>query len=189
MSFDELAVLARLKSTIRNKNFERILTIINDSLQGATEYIGFLFSGTPEFLEDQYKGMYSYGALESRLADNPFSKDGRRDLTSPVIRLESLSQEELYMLFLNIRNVFAEYDESKYLVTDKDIKLFMQWLMNKLGAKSFLSPRESNKNFVGLLCQLESYPQTNISDYLSGIQLEEEKEAQDDELVNLTLEK
>ena len=93
------------------------------------------------------------------------------------------------MLFLNIRNVFAEYDESKYLVTDNDIKLFMQWLMNKLGAKSFLSPRESNKNFVGLLCQLESYPQTNISDYLSGIKLEEEKEAEDDELVNLTLEK
>lgn len=189
VSFDELAVLARLKSTVRNKNFERILTIINDSLQGATEYIGFIFSGTPEFLEDKYKGMYSYGALESRLADNPFSKDGRRDLTSPVIRLESLSQEELYMLFLNIRNVFAEYDESKYLVTDDDIKLFMQWLMNKLGAKSFLSPRESNKNFVGLLCQLESYPQTNISDYLSGIKLKEEKEAADDELVSLKLEK
>ena len=189
VSFDELAVLARLKSTVRNKNFERILTIVNDSLQGATEYIGFLFSGTPEFLEDKYKGMYSYGALESRLADNPFSKEERRDLTSPVIRLESLSQEELYMLFYNIRNVFAEYDENKYLVTDNDIKLFMQWLMNKLGAKSFLSPRESNKNFVGLLCQLESYPQTNISDYLSGIQLEEEKEADDDELVNLTLEK
>lgn len=189
VSFDELAVLARLKSTVRNKNFERILTIINDSLQGATEYIGFIFSGTPEFLEDKYKGMYSYGALESRLADNPFSKDGRRDLTGSVIRLESLSQEELYMLFHNIRNVFAEYDESKYLVTDEDIKLFMQWLMNKLGAKSFLSPRESNKNFVGLLCQLENYPQTNISDYLSGIKLEEEKEPADDELVSLKLEK
>jgi len=192
VNIDELAVLARLQSATRNKNFERILNIINDSMQGAAEYLGFLFGGTPEFLEDKYRGMYSYKALETRLADNPFAKEGLRDLTGPVIRLENLSQEELYMLFLNIRNVFAEYDETKYLVTEKDIQVFMQWLMNRLGAKSFLSPRESNKAFIGLLTQLENYPDTNISTYLSGIQIQEDKEPKapdndDDELVSLTL--
>ena len=165
VNIDELAVLARLQSATRNKNFERILNIINDSMQGAAEYLGFLFGGTPEFLEDKYRGMYSYKALETRLADNPFAKEGLRDLTGPVIRLENLSQEELYILFLNIRNVFAEYDETKYLVTEKDIQVFMQWLMNRLGAKSFLSPRESNKAFIGLLTQLENYPDTNISTF------------------------
>ncbi len=190
VNIDELAVLARLQSTTRNKNFERILNIINDSMQGATEYLGFLFSGTPEFLEDKYRGMYSYKALETRLADNPFAKEGLKDLTGPVIRLENLSQEELYILFLNIRNVFAEYDETKYLVTENDIQIFMQWLMNRLGAKSFLSPRESNKAFIGLLTQLENYPDTNISTYLSGVQIREDKEPkepEDDELVSLTL--
>lgn len=190
VNIDELAVLARLQSTTRNKNFERILNIINDSMQGATEYLGFLFSGTPEFLEDKYRGMYSYKALETRLADNPFAKEGLKDLTGPVIRLENLSQEELYILFLNIRNVFAEYDETKYLVTENDIQIFMQWLMNRLGAKSFLSPRESNKAFIGLLTQLENYPDTNISTYLSGVQIQkdkEPKEPEEDELVSLTL--
>ena len=75
---------------------------------------------------------------------------------------------------------------------EKDIQVFMQWLMNRLGAKSFLSPRESNKAFIGLLTQLENYPDTNISTYLSGIQIQEDKEPKapdndDDELVSLTL--
>ena len=187
VNIDELAILARLKSNIRNKNFERILNIINDSLQGTTEYLGFIFGGTPEFLEDKYKGMYSYGALETRLADNPFAKGGMKDLTGPVIRLDNLSQEELYMLFLNIRNVLAEYDETKYLVSENDIKTFMQWLMNRLGAKSFLSPRESIKAFIGLLSQLQNYPDTNISNYLSGVQIQEYKEPIDEELVSLKL--
>ena len=191
VSIDELAILARLKSNIRNKNFERILNIINDSLQGTTEYIGFIFGGTPEFLEDKYKGMYSYGALETRLADNPFAKEGMKDLTGPVIRLENLSPEELY-IYGKIRPqlgkyVFAEYDETKYLVSENDIQIFMQWLMNRLGAKSFLSPRESIKAFIGLLSQLQNYPDTNISNYLSGVQIQEDKEPVDDELVSLTL--
>ncbi len=188
VNIDELAILARLKSQIRNKNFERILNIINDSLQGSTEYIGFIFGGTPEFLEDKYKGMYSYGALQTRLADNPFAKGNLKDLTGPVIRLDNLSQEELFVLFHNIRNVFAEYDETKYLVSENDIKIFMQWLMNRLGAKSYLSPRESIKSFIGLLSQLQNYPDTNIANYLDNVHIQEDQEPIDDELVSLTLE-
>ncbi len=189
VNIDELAILARLKSNIRNKNFERILNIINDSLQGATEYIEFIFGGTPEFLEDKYKGMYSYGALETRLADNPFSKDGLKDLTGPVIRLDNLSQEELYVLFHNIRNVFAEYNESKYLVEENGIQIFMQWILNRLGAKAYLSPRESIKNFVGLLSQLQNYPDTSIDDFLGNIKIEEAVDPSDEEseLVSLRL--
>ncbi len=157
------------------------------SLSHISKYLGFIFGGTPEFLEDKYKGMYSYGALETRLADNPFAKGGMKDLTGPVIRLDNLSQEELYMLFLNIRNVLAEYDETKYLVSENDIKTFMQWLMNRLGAESFLSPRESIKAFIGLLSQLQNYPDTNISNYLSGVQIQEYKEPIDEELVSLKL--
>lgn len=189
VNIDELAILARLKSNIRNKNFERILNIINDSLQGATEYIEFIFGGTPEILEDKYKGMYSYGALERRLADNPFSKEGLIDLTGPVIRLENLSQEELYVLFHNIRNVFAECDESKYLITKDGIQVFMQWIMKRLGAKAFLTPGTSIRTFVGLLSQLQNYPDTSIEDFLGKIKIEEsgEQENEESELVSLRL--
>lgn len=186
VNIDELAILSRLKSTVRNKNFERILTIINDSLQGSTENLGFIFGGTPEFLEDKYKGMYSYGALETRLAENPFSKEGMEDLSGPVIRLKNLTQEELYILFMNIRNVFAFGDEYKYLITNQQIEFFLNWIVQRLGAKAFLTPRESIKSFVGLLTQLENYPDTIVEDYLGKMPIQTEADA-DDELVNLRL--
>ncbi|MCK9313250.1 MAG: ATP-binding protein [Methanocorpusculum sp.] len=185
VNIDELAVLQRLQSQIRNRNYEVILSIINDSMQGSTEHIGFIFGGTPAFLEDKYKGMYSYGALESRLADNPFSKKGMEDLSGPVIRLSNLSPEELYVLFINIRNVFAMGDKSKYLVTDSEIKQFLEWSLNRLGAQAYLSPRESNKNFVGLLTQLENYPETSVSDFLGTLKITISNN--DDELVDFKL--
>lgn len=179
VNVDELAILQRLHSTIRNKNYEVILSVINDSMQGSTEHIGFIFSGTPEFLEDKYKGLYSYGALESRLADNPFSKKGLEDLSGPVIRLSNLSPEELYVLFLNIRNVFAMGNKDKYLVTDPEIQQYLQWSLNRLGAQAYLSPRESNKTFVGLLTQLENYPDTSVSDYLGHLTITPDKSEED----------
>lgn len=188
VNVDELAIIARLHSNIRNKNFERILNIINDSLQGATESIGFIFGGTPEFLEDKYKGMYSYGALQTRLADNPFSKKDMKDLTGPVIRLENLSQEELYVLFHNIRNVFASFDENKFLLNEEGIQKFLYWILNRLGSSAFLSPRESIKHFVGLLSQLENYPDTLLEDFLGKIELTHEEEPEGtSELVDLKL--
>ncbi|MDD3970201.1 MAG: ATP-binding protein [Candidatus Pacebacteria bacterium] len=180
VNIDELAVLQRLQSQIRNKNYEVLLSIINDSTQGSTEHIGFIFSGTPAFLEDKYKGMNSYEALETRLADNPNSKKGMEDLSGPVIRLSNLSPEELYVLFFNIRNVFALGDKSKYLVTDLEIQQYLQSLLNKLGTQAYLSPRESNKAFVGLLTQLENYPNSSISDFIDTQTIIPDKNEEDE---------
>lgn len=186
VNIDELAVISRLRSTQRDKNFERLLTIINDSLQGTTEHIGFIFSGTPEFLEDNYKGMYSYGALQSRLADNPFSKSGKKDLTSPVIRLDNLSQEELFVLFHNIRNVFASYDATKYLIDEAGVQEFLKWSLTRLGASAYLSPRESIKHFVGLLSQLENHPGSTWQEFLGKLKSSKVEEPAS-ELTNLQL--
>lgn len=178
INIDELAVVSRLKKQLRDKNFERILTIVNDCLQGSAQNIEFIFGGTIEFLEDEYKGMYSYGALKSRLADNQFSTDECRDLSGLVIRLQNLTQEELYVLLQNIRNVFAEYDESKYLIKDSEIEIYMKYILGKLGASAFLSPRESVKSFVGLLIQLQNNPNKDIY-YFIGKQQKEIKEEDD----------
>lgn len=172
INIDELAVLARLRSTIRSKNFEKILTIINDTLQGETEFLYFLFGGTTEFLEDKYRGLYSYGALTGRLAENPFSTKDNKDFSGPVIRLDSLSQEELYVLLSNIRNVFALGDKTKYLITDEQLTFFMHWILDRLGASAFLNPRDSVKTFTGLLSQIENHPDTTIETYLGDIIIE-----------------
>ncbi|MDR1498770.1 MAG: ATP-binding protein [Rickettsiales bacterium] len=164
---DELAVVSRLKKQLRDKNFERILTIINDCLQGNAENIEFIFGGTIDFLEDEFRGMYSYGALKTRLAENQFSNSECRDLSGLVMRLDNLTQEELFILLQNIRNVFAEYDAKKYLLSDSNIEKYIRFVLSTLGAKSFLSPRESVKGFVGLLGQLENNPDKNIDYFLN----------------------
>ena len=110
------------------------------------------------FLEDEIKGLYSYEALKQRLIGNPFAVYEKKDLSRPVILLEKLTKEELFQLFKNIRNVFAEYDETKYLVTNNEIEKFMQYLFNRFEANSFLTSRESIRQFIGLLTQIQNNP-------------------------------
>ena len=191
---DELAVLARLRSQTRNKNFERILGIINEASSGTTENLDFIFGGTPEILEDENRGMYSYGALKSRLAANPFADEKHVDLTGPVLRLQNLTQEELMVLFHNIRNVYSEYDVSRQLIDDNGIRDFMAWILGRMGARSYLSPRESVKTFMSLLTQLENYPDTKVADYLGSITLPAASDAtcttvsaEDEDLADLIL--
>jgi len=178
---DELAVLVRLASPTRTKNYETILKMYNDCLQGQLSGIYYLFGGTPEFLRHTTKGLYSYGALKTRLAENPFSTSSCRDLSGPIIELNNLTQEELFAVFLNIRNVFASYDQSKFLIDNVGINEFMKWIYNRLGADSFLSPREAIKNFVSLLSQIENYPDKKWSDFLktnnSNKSIEETKQS------------
>jgi hypothetical protein len=180
VSIDELAVVSRLKKNLRDKNFERLLMIINDCLQGNVENLEFIFGGTIEFLEDEYKGMYSYGALKSRLADNQFSTDECRDYSGIVIRLGNLTPEELFVLLQNIRNVFAEYKPESYLINDKGIEEYMKYIFNKLGAQSFLSQRETVKNFVGLLLQLQNNPDKNLDYFLNRQTIKTKKGDGDD---------
>ena len=106
---DEAVNLYKLNSKqARESNYEQILRILNDCLQGNADHLGFLMGGTPDFLLDTRKGLYSYEALESRLAENTFArKAGVVDYSSPVLRLDNLTPEELYILLKNIRSVFA----------------------------------------------------------------------------------
>jgi len=188
---DELAVLNRLRSQSRNKNFEQILHIINDSLQGSSSGLGFILSGTPEFLTDTYKGLYSYEALRTRLKENPFATKEQRDVTGIVIRLNTLSIEELFLLCKNIHRVFTKGESSNSLISDTQIQNYIQWIYSKLGANSYLKPREAIKTYVGLLTQLQAYPETPIENYLGHIKVEQDIDPDlinnDSELVDLTL--
>lgn len=157
---DEMVVLShRLASSkARASNYEAILRMVNDCLQGNVEGLQILFGGTDECLEDKRRGLYSYEALATRLATNEFAKDGIVDLSGPVIRLKSLTQEDLYVLLVRIRDVFAGGDPGKHLIPDDALSAFIEYSRKTLGDDYFRTPRETVIRFVGLLSLIEQDP-------------------------------
>lgn len=172
---DEMVNLYKLAHTqSRANNYEQILRIVNDCLQGATSHIGFAMGGTPEFLMDPRRGLYSYEALASRLAENQFAGNGLRDLSGPIVRLTNLSQEELFVLLTKLRHVQALGDEDRYLLPDDALQAFMQHCARRIGEAYFRTPRNTIKAFVQLLAILEQNPDTDWRDLIGEVDVSED---------------
>lgn len=171
---DEMVNLYKISNTVSRKaNYEEILNILNNTLQGCLSHIGFIMCGTPEFLTDGNRGLYSYEALKSRLAENTFSRTlGLIDYNSTVLRLANLTKEELYLLLKNLRNVYAGGDVSKYLVPDDALLAYLHHCANKLGDNYFRTPRNTIKGFLDLLSMLDQYPDLKWSDLIEKIEVE-----------------
>lgn len=179
VTFDELVNLYKLANAqARNANYEQILRILNDSLQGVSVGLGFVLGGTPEFLLDTRRGLYSYPALESRLAQNSYAVGGLVDYSGPVIRLANLTPEDLYVLLGKLRHVFAGGDPKKYLVPDEALGDFMHHCEQRIGESYFRTPRTTIKSFVDLLSVLEQNPQTDWSTLLGNVPIEADHEPQ-----------
>ncbi len=169
---DELVNLYKLANTqARNANYEQILRILNDSLQGSTDGLGFVLGGTPEFLMDTRRGLYSYPALQSRLAENTFAKTGYVDLSGPVIRLTSLTPEDFYVLLQNLRNVYASGDPEKYLLPDEALPIFIDHCGRRLGEAYFRTPRTTITAFINLLAVLEQNPDADWRTLLDAVEI------------------
>ena len=172
VNLDELVNLYKLaNSQARNSNYEQILRILNDSFQGTAVGLGFILGGTPEFLLDTRRGLYSYPALQSRLSQNTFASDGLVDFSGPVVRLSSLTPENFYILLQKIRHVYALGDDSKYLLPDQGIGSFMEHCANKLGEAYFRTPRTTITSFINLLAVLEQNPGTDWTQLLGGLEV------------------
>ena len=175
---DEMVNLYKIPNSISRKaNYEEILSMLNNTLQGSFSNIGFIMGGTPEFLTDNIRGLYSYEALKSRLSENSFSKQlGVTDYNSVVLRLASLTKEELYLLLTNLRHVFASGNEEKYLVPDEALLAFLHHCSNKIGESYFRTPRTTIKSFLDLLSILEQYPNYKWSDMISSMEVQKDVE-------------
>lgn len=170
VSLDELVNLYKLANTqARNSNYEQILRILNDSLQGTAVGLGFVLGGTPEFLLDTRRGLYSYPALQSRLAQNTFAGGDLVDFSGPVVRLSSLTPEDFYVLLQKVRHVYAGGDDSKHLLPDNGIFSFMEHCSNRIGDTYFRTPRTTITAFVNLLAVLEQNAGTQWQSLLGGI--------------------
>ena len=149
------------------------MRIVNDVLQGSAERIGFYFGGTPEFLLDSRRG-YSYEALRSRLAENSFARDGLVDLSGPVIRLQSLTPEELYVLLDKLRLLWASGDGDKLPVPDEALAAFLEHCSQKVGNAYFRTPRNTIRAFLDLLAVLEQNPGADWRSLSDGIEVAQE---------------
>lgn len=176
--FDEMVNLYKLQSAqAREKNYEEILRIVNDMLQGNTKGVGFVFGGTPEFLTDTRRGLFSYQALQSRLAENPFAVNGLVDMRGPVLRLQSLTTEDLMLLLDKIRLIFALGDREKVLVPDEALIAFMRHCNERVGEAYFRTPRNTIKAFVQLLFVLEQNSGADWRSLIGGAVIESDEEA------------
>ena len=156
---DEAAYLYKISNSIsRKNNYEAILTIVNDCLQGKAGSIGFIFGGTPEFLEDQRRGLFSYEALRSRLSGNRFATAEMQDFSGPVLALPSLANEEIFVLLQKIREIYNGTAPVQIQVTDQAIQAFLEDALRRIGAREFTTPRELIRDFVSLLNLLVQYP-------------------------------
>ncbi|WP_323614896.1 ATP-binding protein [Pseudomonas putida] len=178
---DELVNLYKLANTqARNANYEQILRILNDSLQGSAEGLGFVLGGTPEFLMDTRRGLYSYPALQSRLAENTFAKSGLVDLSGPVIRLSSLTPEDFYVLLQKLRHVYAYGEPEKFLLPDEAIPAFMAHCNQRLGEAYFRTPRTTITAFINLLAVIEQNPSADWRTLWGAVELSRDEGGQQD---------
>ncbi|MFA6730391.1 MAG: ATP-binding protein [Eubacteriales bacterium] len=182
---DELVNIFKIPNSItRANNYEKILTMYNDVLQGKASYIGFLMGGTPQCVEDRYKGIFSYEALRSRLAEGHFSSGELKDLSAPIIRLEMLSQEEMYILVEKLQNLHAQIYSYPPALNHDDLVYFLTAEYNRVGAGTHITPREIIRDFIELLNILHQNPSKSVAGVLGDNSFEMAKGGLSDEEIH-----
>ena len=175
---DEMVNLFKITNSVsRKNNYEEILRILNDTLQGNIKSVGFIMGGTPEFLTDRNRGLYSYEALKSRLAENNFAKElGIVDYDSIVLRLSNLSKEEIFVLLCKLRDIYASGDKEKYLISDDGLQAYLKHCYQSVGECYFKTPRNTIKDFLDLLSILDQNPDLQLNKIIKNIDVKEDKE-------------
>ncbi len=183
---DELVNIYKIPNAItRQYNYETILTMYNDAMQGKARYLGMILSGTPQCMEDTRRGVFSYEALRSRLAEGHFAGE-HRDLLSPVIRLEPLSYEELLILTEKLADIHATLYEYPQIVTQEDMVDFIRIEFGRIGADSHITPREVIRDFIEVLDIIYQHPEVKVAELLGSEQFDyarntvEEEETQEE---------
>lgn len=167
---DECVNLFKIVNRIsRENNYEKILSMFNDAMQGRAPGMMLVFGGTPQFLEDTRRGLFSYEALRSRLADGRFGGGELRNLMQPVLRLKRLSDSELLALILRLTALHGEYHRWEPRLTDEDQKEFLISSLSRAGAETMVTPREIIRDYVTLLDLLYTNPDKSFRDVAGGM--------------------
>ena len=179
VELDECVNLYKINNrTSRDRNYEQILRICNECLQGDARYVYVMLAGTPESVMDPYRGLYSYEALKSRLKPSEYASKGQTlGTTGPVIDLTPLSDVDLLVLLGNITNVEALGKREDWLVENEHMERFLKKYFDALGADYFRNPRDILRSFVGMLMALRSDPSLTFDDALGNVEVKQERRA------------
>ncbi len=159
---DELVNIYKIPNAItRQYNYEKILTMYNDTMQGKARHLGIIMCGTPQCMEDPRRGVYSYEALRSRLAEGHFA-GGHKDLLSPVIRLQPLTHEEMLILIEKLADIHAGLYEYPQIVTQPDMVDFIEIEFGRIGADAHITPREVIRDFIEVLDIVYQNPEVKV---------------------------
>ena len=165
---DELVNIYKIPNAItRQYNYEKILTMYNDTMQGKAQHLGVILCGTPQCMEDPRRGVYSYEALRSRLAEGRFSGQ-HKDLLSPVIRLQPLTPEEMLILVEKLAGIHAELYEYVQIIQQQDMADFIEIEFGRIGADEHITPREVIRDFIEVLDIVYQNPEVKVRELLGG---------------------
>ncbi len=166
---DELVNIYKIPNSItRQYNYEKILTMYNDTLQGRAQYLGIIMSGTPQCIEDTRRGVYSYEALRSRLAEGRFGRGEIRDMLAPVIKLAPLTYEELLVLTEKLADIHAQLFGYEQTLTEKQLVSFIKIEFSRIGADTSITPREVIRDFIELLDIIYQNPDADLEKLMSS---------------------
>lgn len=160
---DECINLYKIPNRIsREANYEKLLSIFNDTLQGRAQHLGVFFGGTPQFLEDTRRGLFSYDALRSRLSDSRFTAMGYESLSAPVMRLRRLSDNELLALITRLAKLYAQKTGGEEVLTPEQMQAFLSHELSRVGSSEMVTPREIIRDFLSLCAILHAHPEADF---------------------------
>ena len=165
---DELVNIFKIPNAVtRQYNYEKILTMYNDTMQGRASHMGIILCATPQALEDPRRGVYSYEALRSRLAEGRFAGE-HKDLLSPVIRLQALTQEEMLVLVEKLADIHAQLYGYERRIGQEDMVAFIEIEYGRVGADEHITPREIIRDFIEVLDILYQNPKMKVRELLGS---------------------
>ncbi len=181
--FDECVNLYKITNRISSEaNYEKLLSMFNDTLQGNSKGLGLILGGTPMFLEDKRRGLYSYEALKSRLEEGRYAMDGFKNFMGPVIRLERLDDNQLYALVLRVKALHEQNYGWQSNISDVQAEGFLRDELSKAGADKLITPREIIRDFILVLNILYQNPDVKFEDVVKNtVNIQEEKPNTDNE--------
>lgn len=179
---DELVNIYKIPNSItRQYNYEKILTMYNDTLQGKAQHLGIIMSGTPQCIEDRRRGVYSYEALCSRLAEGRFGREEYKDMLAPVIRLSPLTNEEMLVLIEKLADIHAGLFGYEPILTQEELVSFIKIEFGRIGADAQITPREVIRDFIELLDIMCQNPGLKVREILQSEQFEYAKTPMEEE--------
>lgn len=185
MLIDELVNIYKIPNQVaRQYNYEKILTLYNDTLQGKAKYLGIIMSGTEQCVEDSKRGIFSYEALKSRLEDSRFSDNSCRDFLAPIIRLKALTPEEMTILIEKLTHIHSNLYEYQSSITENDMIEFIKAEYVRIGADSHITPREVIRDYIELLNTLYQYPDKKLLEIINSDDFKYSDAATTDEEIN-----